>query len=82
MKTYIITFALAVMFFTALFSVALLAVVGVLCFITWSLPVATINYWLLFRLLLSLAVVWSTIFMFSPEGKAAHNDTKKRLNKL
>jgi hypothetical protein len=45
------------------------AAIGLIAFVTWSLPVVVTPFWLVVRLSLALGVVASFFFLFSKEGK-------------
>lgn len=44
-------------------------IMGILMFVTWSLPVASPFTWVVFRILLSLSILLSAVFMFTPNAK-------------
>lgn len=58
------------------------AVIGLIAFVTWSLPVVVTPFWLVVRLSLALGVVASFFFVFSKEGKGFADDFVKDLYKL
>jgi hypothetical protein len=71
-------YLLSFIIMTVIVSVSAFAVIG-LCmlfviFVTWSLPVVSVNWLLLIRLAVGIGAVIGIMFIFSKEGRDASKD--------
>lgn len=66
---YIVQYFMALVIFFMILCSLLGAVMLLLMFITWSLPVASPFTWWVFRIILTLSFVISSFYIFSPQAK-------------
>lgn len=78
---YTLAFCLMLAFCLVLLYVALFALIAVLAFITWSLPIASVFSWPLFRLFLSVSAVMAVFFCTSKEGREFVSDFEEGYNR-
>ena len=66
---YVLVYLISIIVSFIAVGLVLAIIILILMFVTWSLPVASPFTWVVFRILFSMAVIVSTIFMFSPNAK-------------
>jgi len=66
---YFAGYMLALCLFVAILYILLISIIMILMFITWSLPVASPFTLEVYRIIFSMSVVLSTMFIFSREAK-------------
>lgn len=71
---YVLAFCLATALCFAAVALFLALIIGMLMFITLSLPVASPFSWVIFRILLLISMVFATVFCFSKEAKEFVDD--------
>ena len=78
---YFINFLFMTLLVVILGYALLLFIIGILMFVTWSLPVALPFTWGVFRLILALGMFLGICFMFSNEGRSSVDEFVESFNK-
>ena len=78
---YVLAFSYATLLGVILGYAMLLFIIGILMFVTWSLPAALPFTWGVFRLIVAFGMILGVCFMFSNEGRSAVDEFAKSFDK-